>query len=164
MPQLDFSTFPSQLFWLFVSFTLLYYFLASHILPKIHDVLDKRQVKITSDLEDAARLKEEAEAAREIYEQALRNARRDAHQLISEASLEAERMVVERQKAFEAKLKHELQTSETRITNARRAARKEIEQMATDLSREIFNKLTGKSIEANKVKQQVEKAVDTLAG
>ena len=70
MPQLDFSTFSSQSFWLVVSFGLMWLIMAKMIVPKITDILNQRQRKIDDYLNAAGEFKQAAEAALEKYRQA----------------------------------------------------------------------------------------------
>ena len=78
MPQLDFSTFPSQAFWLVVSFALMWLVMAKMIVPKITDILNQRQRKIDDYLTAAGEFKQTAEEALEKYERVLREANAEA--------------------------------------------------------------------------------------
>ena len=61
MPQLDFTTFIPQLFWLFLSLSFLYFILSRIALPRISDVIEERNDTITDDLDEAKALSIEAE-------------------------------------------------------------------------------------------------------
>ena len=74
MPQLDVSTFPSQIFWLIICFSVLYYLLSRRALPRISETLEARQDRIAADLDQAQRLRREAEAALASYEEAMAKA------------------------------------------------------------------------------------------
>src|SRR5271157_3555225 len=78
MPQLDFSTFPSQLFWLAVVFVVLYLLMARIGLPKVGAVIAERKAKAAGDLDQASRMKAEAEAVMAAYERSLADARAQA--------------------------------------------------------------------------------------
>ena len=71
MPQLDTSTFTSQLFWLVVCFFSMMFIMSKFIIPKIADIMEQRQRKIHGYLNKAADLKEQAEAALRKYQNAL---------------------------------------------------------------------------------------------
>ena len=76
MPQLDqIWSYPSQVFWLVVSFAVLYYVLSRIALPKVSDLLQERQERIDADLEKAENLKKEAETVLAAYEAAMADAR-----------------------------------------------------------------------------------------
>jgi len=55
MPQLDLSTFPSQIFWLAVFFVVLYLLMAKLAIPKIERVIDERRNRVENDLDKAGR-------------------------------------------------------------------------------------------------------------
>ena len=63
LPQLDASKYPSMVIWLAISFAVLYVLMAKVTLPRIAQVLEKRQDRIDDNLEKATGLKAEAEAA-----------------------------------------------------------------------------------------------------
>ena len=93
MPQLDPSTFGTQLFWLFVAFTVLFLIVWKVALPRITDVREVRQNRIDDDLDKASGMKAEAESVLEAYEQALAAATNEAQELQRQAAakLAAER-------------------------------------------------------------------------
>ena len=71
MPQLDFSTFGNQIFWLVVTLVAIYLILDRIALPRIAEVLAERQDRITGDIAAAEDLKTQALAAEEAYNKAL---------------------------------------------------------------------------------------------
>ena len=85
MPQLDVSTFSSQIFWLIICFSVLYYLLSRKALPRISETLEARQDRIAADLDQAQRLRREAETALASYEGAMAEAQGRAQALLGEA-------------------------------------------------------------------------------
>ena len=77
-PPFDTSTFASQLFWLAIAFVLLYLFLSRLIQPKLGGVIEQRKGKIASDLDEAARMKAEADEALVEADKQLATARAEA--------------------------------------------------------------------------------------
>src|SRR5215207_1563076 len=63
LPQLNAATFPSQIFWLLVSFAALYWLFSRKALPRVGEILEARQKRIAADLDRAATLRAEAEEA-----------------------------------------------------------------------------------------------------
>src|SRR3979490_3282644 len=86
MPQLDVSTFPSQIFWLAVFFVVLYLLMARLALPKIEKIIEERRNRVDSDLDKAGQMKTEAEAVIAAYEKALLDARHQAQLTMKETS------------------------------------------------------------------------------
>jgi len=87
MPQLNPEFFVSQLFWLVVTFSFLLVFLWRISLPRIGNVLDKRERKISEDLTAAKELQAEAEKIQDIIENQLKQARADASEMIKSSSV-----------------------------------------------------------------------------
>jgi len=85
MPQLDFSTFPNQIFWLVVTLVVIYLILSRVALPRIASVLAERQDTITNDLAAAEELKLKAVEAEKAYDQALADARAEANRIVAAA-------------------------------------------------------------------------------
>ena len=81
MPQLDPSLFATQLFWLFVTFLVLFLIAWKAALPRIADVLNARQNRIDGDLEKAQALKTEAEEVLATYERSLAGAATQAQDI-----------------------------------------------------------------------------------
>ena len=88
MPQLDFSTFPNQIFWLAVTLVVIYLILSRIALPRIGSVLAERSGTITNDLSAADDLNQKAKAAEAAYEKALADARIEASKIIAGAKAE----------------------------------------------------------------------------
>ncbi|MGD9863065.1 MAG: F0F1 ATP synthase subunit B', partial [Pseudodonghicola sp.] len=78
MPQLDFSSFPNQIFWLAVTLVVIYLILSRVALPRIGGILAERTGTITNDLAAAEDLKAKAVEAEEAYNKALAEARAEA--------------------------------------------------------------------------------------
>ena len=104
MPQLNIADFPPQLIWLAITFVILYFLMAKVAIPGISDVLESRQNRITSDLEEARRLSEDADKAKADYEEALSQARSKAHGIVSELKAS----MAKEQEASKAELDAEL--------------------------------------------------------
>ena len=91
MPQLNPEFFVSQLFWLVVTFSFLLFFLWKISLPRISKVLEKRENKISSDIEIAKKLQTEAEQIQNEIDRQLSSARDQASNIIKESTLNIKR-------------------------------------------------------------------------
>lgn len=143
MPQLNFDTFSSQIFWLVVTFAALYILLARSVLPRIHDVLENRQNKITHDIDRAEQLRNEAEEAREVYERALKESRAKAQALISESAALMDKSSAVRHAELDAKLTKQLAEAEANILSAKSQALSKLAPASKELTQQIVEKLTG---------------------
>jgi F0F1-type ATP synthase membrane subunit b/b' len=64
MPQFDFTTYSSQIFWLSICFAILYYFLQIIIIPRIDGIVRERKTKIDKDIATFHRLDSEIDSLR----------------------------------------------------------------------------------------------------
>jgi F-type H+-transporting ATPase subunit b len=159
MPQLDTTYYLSQIFWLVVTFALLYLLMAKVALPRVAEVLEARQARIAADLDRASAMRREAEEALAAYERRLEESRARAHQLYMETADAIARESAARQQQLEAELGERLREAETRIAAARDAALAELHQVAADVAQAATEKLIGVKVN----KQQVSSAVDEAA-
>jgi len=153
MPQLDPSTFGSQLFWLAVCFVTLYVVLSVLVLPRIGATMAKRSEQLDGDLAEAEALREKAEAALEAYEEALAQARTKA--LVVAQTMRAEvQAETARQKAeLDAKLAEEAAAADSRLAATREAALAGLRDAAKDIVGEVMlsigvDQADDKSVEA----------------
>lgn len=147
-PPLDPSTFTSQLFWLFLTFGVLLFMLSKVLLPRLAGVLEERSNRIADDLDSAARMQREAEAAESAYEQALKDARAKAHNVAetTRASINAE---IEAETATaDADAAHHLELAESKINKYREAAMANVDDIAADTARSLVEKLFSGKITA----------------
>lgn len=155
MPQLDFSTWPSQLIWLAITFSALYILISKFALPKIGGTIEQRQNRIATDLDEAQRLKDDTEKAIAAYEAALAEAKAKAHGIAQETRdiLNAE-MDEERAK-LDAQLNARMVEAETRIAKTKADALKNVEQVAIDTASAIVKQLIGTKTSAAAIKKAI---------
>jgi F-type H+-transporting ATPase subunit b len=132
MPQLDFTTFPSQIFWLVVSLIALYYILSRVALPRIAGVIEERHDAIEDDLDRAAEFKRRAAEAEAAYEAALAEAKRKANEIAAEARAEIQKELDAATAKAEAEIAAKSAESEKRIKEIRDSALASVEIVAND--------------------------------
>lgn len=143
MPQLDVSTFSSQIFWLIICFATLYFLLSRRALPRISEILEARQDRIAADLDQAQRLRREAEAALLAYEQGVAKAQGEAHALIAEVQGRLQAEAAERQAELDRQLTKQLAEAEAQIAATKERALAEIEDAALGAARAAAARLAG---------------------
>lgn len=142
-PPFDASTFPSQLLWLAITFGLFYLFLKKVVLPRLGGILEVRRDRIAQDLDQAAMLKQEADAAIAAYEQGLADARKKANQIGQDARDKAKAEAERERKAIEAGLEQKLSAAEARIAEIKASAMKDVGSIAEDTAAAIVAALGG---------------------
>ena len=83
LPQMDISTFPSQLFWLIVTFTALYLFMWKFVIPRLSTTIEERKDKISNDINDAENLNSEASKILENYDDKMNSASLESNEIVS---------------------------------------------------------------------------------
>ncbi|MBW7947414.1 MAG: F0F1 ATP synthase subunit B [Sphingomonadaceae bacterium] len=157
-PPFDSSTFPSQLLWLAITFGLFYLFLKKVILPRIGGILEVRQDRIAQDIGEAARLKEEADAAVAAYEQELADARTKANAIGQEARDGAKAKAEAERKKVEGALETKLAEAEARIALIKDAAMRDVGQIAEETAGSIVRELVGSDADKTAVAAAVKSA------
>ncbi len=143
MPQLDVSTFASQIFWLIICFATLYYLLSRKALPRVAEILEARQDRIAADLDEAQRLRVEAEAALAEYEAALAKAQAEAQALLGESQARLQAETARRQAELDARLAEQVATAEAQIAEAKQAALDELRTAAVGVAQAAAAQLAG---------------------
>lgn len=156
MPQLDPASFASQLFWLTVTFFVLYMLMARSVIPRIRSVLEKRQGQIDHDLSTAEKAKEEASQAKEHYEKELSTARAKANTLIQDAQLHINNMAVKENHKLDQKLAKSLEGAEATISEQIQKAKADVKPVMSDLAAQIVEAL----IRVKPAPQKADDAVD----
>ena len=147
MPQLDFTTFIPQLFWLFLSLSFLYFILSRIALPRISDVIEERNDTITDDLDEAKSLSIEAEKVVNELKSKLEDARSSSQKkLMDERQKNLDKISSERKK-FEETISKEISSSEEKINKGKSEALKEASDLAVDIAEEIINNLFVKKVD-----------------
>jgi F-type H+-transporting ATPase subunit b len=147
MPQLDLSTFPSQIFWLAVFFVVLYLLMAKLAMPKIERVIDERRRRIDTDLDKAGQMKTEAEAVIAAYEKALADARHQAQLTMKETGDKLAALAAKRQHQAGAVIAERTAVAEKRIATAKSAALADLRGVAVDVARAAAAKLIGGTVD-----------------
>ncbi len=158
-PPFDGSTFPSQILWLVITFGLFYLFMQRVVLPRIGSILETRRDRIAQDLNEANRLKEEADQAFATYEQELAEARGKAHE-IAQAARDAAKADADTERAnIEAEMTERIEKAEAEIATVTQKALAEVDNIAADTTATIVTHLIGGTVAKAKVNAAVKATV-----
>jgi F-type H+-transporting ATPase subunit b len=145
-PPLDSSTFPSQILWLAVFFSLLYLLMSKLVLPRIEAILKKRHDHIQGDIATAQRLQKDTQAAIAAYEKELADAKARAHGIAEETRGRLQAETDAERHALEASLAKKVAAAEGKINTARDKAMAQVHDVAADSAIAIVEKLTGAKV------------------
>jgi F-type H+-transporting ATPase subunit b len=155
LPQLDITTWPSQLFWLIVTFVIGYILISSLVAPSISSVLENRSTKISNDLETAKKAQDNAKEVYTSYEESLSEARSQAAIAAAKALEEAKAETASRDAAINKKLAASAKKAEARLSKMRDEALSSLEDLATETSQKIIAELTPVKVTKAVVKKHV---------
>lgn len=141
MPQLDFSVFPSQLFWLVVSFFTMLFIMSKFIIPKTAEMINLRKEKIDGDLERAAKIKQQVEQTLEKYNQALADANSRANISLQKTKDELNDTINRKQIDLSVRLRADIEAGEKKIAASKEKALQKVEEVAAELAVDVLNKL-----------------------
>ena len=147
MPQLDFSTFGNQIFWLAIALVAIYLILSRVALPRIAAVLAERQGTITNDLAAAEELKAKAVEAEDAYNKALADARAEAQRIAAETRAEIQVGLDEAIAKADEQISAKAAESEKAIGEIKAGALESVKVVAADTAEALVSALGGKADE-----------------
>jgi len=137
MPQLDFATFPNQIFWLVVALVVVFFIVSKVILPRIGGVLEERHSVISDYISQAADFKKQAEEAEADYEAALAQARAEAQAIGLETKAGIQKELDKAIAKADAEIAAKTAESEKAIAAVRASAVENVREVATATTAEI---------------------------
>lgn len=152
LPQFDPQWWPGQIVWFLIIFAILLLFVRMFAAPRVGGTIEAREGKISGDIADARRMKDEAEAQAQAAAAETAQARAAAQRVAAEARAKAQAEVAEKLAAEEAKLAEAGAAAEARIAKARDAAMANVASIASEAAAQIVGKLTGKAASAAELK------------
>lgn len=155
LPQFDPTWFASQVFWLAISFTLLYLVFARKTLPNISSAIDRRRQQIESDVETTETLTKEAEDVLEAYEARLKESQAAARLIITEMEQSLKKTAESSHDKFREKTDKTIAKTEKAIEDAKAKALKDVEGVAVEVAAATAKKLIDTDVDAKNIKSIV---------
>ncbi len=155
LPQLEAAWWPSQLFWLAVTFGVLYWLMASKFLPALGGAIEERRDRVADDLDQASEFKRQAEEAESAYNKSLADARAKAQAIAADTREEMDKEIAELQAETEAALDNQLAAADARITAMKTDAASKVREAAVDTARAVVEMLIDEAPADEAVKKAV---------
>jgi F-type H+-transporting ATPase subunit b len=156
------SLFSTPEFWLAVSFALFVGLLARPVSQKIGAALDGRSKKIETEIEEATRLRDEAQALLASYQRKSREALKEAEDILANAEAEAKRLAEEAAAELAASLKRREQLALDKIAQAEARAIDDVRNAAVDVALVATRELIQKNLDTTKASALVDAAIGEL--
>lgn len=157
-PPFKTETFPSQIFWLVISFAFLFVVLWRVAGPRINGVITSRRGAINSDIAAAEKARGEAELASAAYQTALAGARARAQGLAEENRQTLNAEIAKAKAAAEAEAAKAMAAADARIAATRIEAKAHVVKAAEEAAIAIVARLTGETVSSAEAAQAVKES------
>ena len=150
-------------FWVAVSFAVFVALILYKKVPAmIAKALDERAEAIRKEIEEAARLREEAQKLLSKYETKRKQAEKEAEEILATAKQEAEAVTAEMRKSFEEMIARKKASADEKIKQATLHAVKEVRARAADLSVAAAEELLTGKIKGAKATKLIDESVEAI--
>ena len=146
MPQLNPEFWISQIFWLTLTFGILYIVLSKLILPKISDNLESRKSQILENIEAAEKQRQNSEEKLKEYEEIVSKSKMEAKNIFNQAREKALKDISAKKDVLDKQIDDEIGKAEQEIKELQKSAPDKINKIAIETSSELIQKLIGAEV------------------
>ena len=151
MPQLNPEFWVSQIFWLILTFGILYIVLSKLILPKISNNLESRKSQILENIEAAEKQREDSESKLKEYEKIISKSKLEAKNIFNQAREKALKDINNKKEILDKQIDDEINKAEQEILAFRKNAPEKINKIAIETSSELIQKLIGTDVNSSSI-------------
>ena len=142
LPQLDFNTYPSLVFWSVVSLIIGYILMKYLVTPNIKSILNSRETNIQNDLVKAKTSSQETEKIKENIINSQKELRSKSQLILNQALSETKQIIEKKEKDINQKLNEKIAKAEKQIMETQKLVIKEVISNAEDLTAKVIQNLT----------------------
>jgi F-type H+-transporting ATPase subunit b len=151
MPQLNPEFWISQIFWLTITFGILYVVLSKFILPKISANLEIRKSQILDNIEVAEKQREESELKIKEYEKIIQDSKNEAKNYFKQNREKVIKSIDIKKKDLDKELNEIIEKAESEIQDLRGKAPEKINRIAIETSADLIHKLIGIDVNSSSI-------------
>jgi len=159
MPQLNPEFWTAQIFWLILIFSSLYLIIWKIFLPRITYSIENRKSRVVNDLDEAQKLKENAEKKLKEYNEIIENSKKEAKKIIEDNKKKLDRNIEDKKQKFDSEIEKELAEVEKEIKDLKKSSLSNISKIAAETSADIITQI----IDINVNKSNVSAIVNDIA-
>ena len=156
MPQLNPEFWSAQIFWLILIFSTLYLVIWKIFLPKITYSIENRKSRIVNDLDEAQKLKENAEKKLKEYNRIIENSKNEAKKIIEDSKKKLDRDIENKKQKFNIEIEEELKSVEKEIKDLKKSSLSNISNIAVQTSTEVIKQIIDTEVNKSNVSAIVE--------
>tara|TARA_Y100000591_G_scaffold156739_1_gene134824 strand:- start:15 stop:605 length:591 start_codon:yes stop_codon:yes gene_type:complete len=146
MPQLDPEFWISQIFWLTISFGVLYIVLSKFILPKISSNIEQRKSQIQENIETAEKQRKKSETKLKEYDEIILKSKIDAKNIFKDVREKIIKDINSKKEILDKQIDEEISNAEKEIELLKKVAANKINKIAIETSSDLLKKLIGTEI------------------
>tara|TARA_B100000963_G_C22437021_1_gene584800 strand:- start:171 stop:752 length:582 start_codon:yes stop_codon:yes gene_type:complete len=143
LPQLDFNTYPSLIFWSILSLIIGYVLMKYLVTPNIKSILNNRETNIQNDLVKAKTSSQEAEKIKENIIKSQTELKTRSQLIINQALSETKEIIQKKEKDITQKLNEKVVNAEKKIFDTQKVVIEEVINNAEELTSKVVKNLTG---------------------
>ncbi len=156
MPQLNPEYWDAQIFWLILIFSVLYLIVWKIFLPRISNNVENRRLRIINDLNEAQKLKENAEKKLKEYEKIIESSKKEAKKILQESQKRLENELDKKKQTLDEEINKEIKIAENEMLSLKKSSVNNINKIAIEISSEILKQTVGKELNMSSVSAVVE--------
>ena len=142
LPQLDFNTYPSLIFWSVVSLIIGYLLVKYLVTPNIRSILNNRETNIQKDLVKAKTSSQETEKIKENIINSQKELKSRSQLILNKALSETKQAIEKKEKDINQKLNEKVVKAEKQIMDTQKLVINEIMNNAEELTARVIQNLT----------------------
>ena len=156
MPQLDPEFWFSQIFWLIITFGILFVILSKLILPKISENLEVRKSQISENIEAAEKDREESENKIKEYEKIILDSKTEAKNFFNKAREKILIDIDKKKEKLENEINEEINKAEIEISELVSKSPEKINKIAAETSSDLIKQLIEIEVNSSSIAAIVE--------
>ncbi|MDC1154704.1 F0F1 ATP synthase subunit B [Candidatus Pelagibacter sp.] len=146
MPQLNPEFWISQIFWLTLTFGILYLVLSKLILPKISTNLELRKSQIQENIEAAEKQREDSESKLKEYDNIILKSKLEANNIFKDAREKIVKDINLKKETLDKQIDLEIKKVEKEIDLLKKSSPEKINKIAIETSSDLVKKLIGADV------------------
>ena len=151
MPQLDPEFWTAQIFWLILIFSSLYLIIWKVFLPRITYSIENRKSRVVNDLDEAQKLKDNAEKKLKEYNEIIEKTKKEAKKIIDDNKKKLNKDIESKKQKFNFEIEKELIAAEKEIKDLKKASTSNIADIAIETSAELMKQILNTEVNKSNV-------------
>jgi len=151
MPQLNTEFWIAQIFWLILIFSSLYLIIWKIFLPRITYSIENRKSRIVNDLDQAQKLKDNAEKKFKEYNEIIEKTKKEAKKIIDDNKKKLDKDLESKKQKFNDEIEKELIAAEKEIKDLKKTSTSNIADVATEISSELMRQIINAEVNKSNV-------------